>query len=231
MESPEPCLSNAYHLYAPPTQFSVFLGLIFFLELATGILAFVFKDWIRDQLNLFINSNVKAYRDDIDLQNLIDFAQEYVSVISITGPVQTIPDGHTREGANCLRARTTSSATQASRCQGRNLGEPLSQEKPAPAYSPGFLVPSPVETQAQETAARGGSGAYSAGLFLSLGPDYPRRLCCWCPITEPQCLHDIELPAPFHFQCSHFGPVTGTLRNALLDGFVLVQTSEQNLAT
>lgn len=64
----------------PPTQFSLFLGLIFFLELAAGILAFVFKDWIRDQLNLFINSNVKAYRDDIDLQNLIDFAQEYVSV-------------------------------------------------------------------------------------------------------------------------------------------------------
>lgn len=61
------------------SQFSVFLGLIFFLELATGILAFVFKDWIRDQLNLFINNNLKAYRDDIDLQNLIDFAQEYVS--------------------------------------------------------------------------------------------------------------------------------------------------------
>lgn len=94
-----------------PTQFSVFLGLIFFLELATGILAFVFKDWIRDQLNLFINSNVKAYRDDIDLQNLIDFAQEYVSVISILGPVQAVPDGHTREGANSLRAWTTSSAT------------------------------------------------------------------------------------------------------------------------
>lgn len=68
----------------PPIQFSVFLGLIFFLELAAGVLAFVFKDWIRDQLNLFINNNVKAYRDDIDLQNLIDFAQEYVSVVSIT---------------------------------------------------------------------------------------------------------------------------------------------------
>nr|XP_048303778.1 tetraspanin-17 isoform X2 [Myodes glareolus] len=66
--------------------FSVFLGLIFFLELATGILAFVFKDWIRDQLNLFINSNVKAYRDDIDLQNLIDFAQEYWSCCGARGP-------------------------------------------------------------------------------------------------------------------------------------------------
>ncbi|XP_040611947.1 tetraspanin-17 isoform X2 [Mesocricetus auratus] len=66
--------------------FSVFLGLIFFLELAAGILAFVFKDWIRDQLNLFINSNVKAYRDDIDLQNLIDFAQEYWSCCGARGP-------------------------------------------------------------------------------------------------------------------------------------------------
>uniref|UniRef100_A0A8C6SU59 Tetraspanin n=1 Tax=Neogobius melanostomus TaxID=47308 RepID=A0A8C6SU59_9GOBI len=53
------------------------LGIIFFLELTTGILAFVFKDWIKDQLNLFINNNIRAYRDDIDLQNLIDFTQEY----------------------------------------------------------------------------------------------------------------------------------------------------------
>ncbi|CAF99157.1 unnamed protein product, partial [Tetraodon nigroviridis] len=37
--------------------FSVFLGLIFFLELTAGILAFVFKDWIKDQLNFFINNN------------------------------------------------------------------------------------------------------------------------------------------------------------------------------
>uniref|UniRef100_A0A4W3HKU3 Tetraspanin n=1 Tax=Callorhinchus milii TaxID=7868 RepID=A0A4W3HKU3_CALMI len=57
--------------------FSVFLGVIFFLELTAGILAFVFKDWIRDQLNFFINNNIRAYRDDIDLQNLIDFTQEY----------------------------------------------------------------------------------------------------------------------------------------------------------
>ncbi|XP_051275185.1 tetraspanin-17 [Dicentrarchus labrax] len=65
--------------------FSVFLGLIFFLELTAGILAFVFKDWIKDQLNFFINNNVKAYRDDIDLQNLIDFAQEYWSCCGAHG--------------------------------------------------------------------------------------------------------------------------------------------------
>ncbi|XP_077182422.1 tetraspanin-17 isoform X2 [Paroedura picta] len=66
--------------------FSVFLGLIFFLELTAGILAFIFKDWIKDQLNFFINNNVKAYRDDIDLQNLIDFAQEYWSCCGAHGP-------------------------------------------------------------------------------------------------------------------------------------------------
>ena len=62
-------------------QFSVFLGIIFFLELTAGVLAFVFKDWIKDQLNFFINNNIRAYRDDIDLQNLIDFTQEYVREI------------------------------------------------------------------------------------------------------------------------------------------------------
>uniref|UniRef100_A0A674CGE6 Tetraspanin n=1 Tax=Salmo trutta TaxID=8032 RepID=A0A674CGE6_SALTR len=66
--------------------FSVFLGLIFFLELTAGILTFVFKDWIKDQLNFFINNNVKAYRDDIDLQNLIDFTQEYWSCCGAHGP-------------------------------------------------------------------------------------------------------------------------------------------------
>ncbi|XP_062850224.1 tetraspanin-5a isoform X2 [Trichomycterus rosablanca] len=57
--------------------FSVFLGIIFFLELTVGVLAFVFKDWIRDQVQFFINNNIRAYRDDIDLQNLIDFTQDY----------------------------------------------------------------------------------------------------------------------------------------------------------
>ncbi|XP_069781774.1 tetraspanin-5 isoform X3 [Narcine bancroftii] len=64
-------------LWAWSEKFSVFLGVIFFLELTAGVLAFVFKDWIRDQLNFFINKNIRAYRDDIDLQNLIDFTQLY----------------------------------------------------------------------------------------------------------------------------------------------------------
>ncbi|KAG9339294.1 hypothetical protein JZ751_023847, partial [Albula glossodonta] len=55
-------------------------------KLTAGILAFAFKDWIKDQLNFFINNNVKAYRDDIDLQNLIDFAQDYWSCCGAHGP-------------------------------------------------------------------------------------------------------------------------------------------------
>lgn len=66
----------------------MFLGIIFFLELTAGVLAFVFKDWIKDQLYFFINNNIRAYRDDIDLQNLIDFTQEYVSASAPPPPVE-----------------------------------------------------------------------------------------------------------------------------------------------
>lgn len=71
-------------------QFSVFLGIIFFLELTAGVLAFVFKDWIKDQLYFFINNNIRAYRDDIDLQNLIDFTQEYVSLNLVYFQVESL---------------------------------------------------------------------------------------------------------------------------------------------
>nr|XP_055068734.1 tetraspanin-5a isoform X2 [Misgurnus anguillicaudatus] len=66
--------------------FSVFLGIIFFLELTAGVLAFVFKDWIKEQLDSFITKNIQAYRDDIDLQNLIDFTQNYWACCGVFGP-------------------------------------------------------------------------------------------------------------------------------------------------
>lgn len=59
------------------------------------------------------------------------------------------------------------------------------------------------------------------------GPRLSTEAVLLVPLTEPQSLHDIQPPAPFHFQHSHLGSVTGTLRNAFLDDFVLVQTSEQ----
>jgi len=60
-------------------QFSVCLGVIFFAELVAGILGFVYKDWFHKQFATFVNKTIKGYRDDPDLQNIIDFSQQYVS--------------------------------------------------------------------------------------------------------------------------------------------------------
>lgn len=83
----------------------MFLGIIFFLELTAGVLAFVFKDWIKDQLYFFINNNIRAYRDDIDLQNLIDFTQEYVSSNLLSFPVETASHRGNSHNALCFFAR------------------------------------------------------------------------------------------------------------------------------
>uniref|UniRef100_A0A9J7XFR5 Tetraspanin n=2 Tax=Cyprinus carpio TaxID=7962 RepID=A0A9J7XFR5_CYPCA len=56
--------------------FSGVIGFIFFLELTAVVLAFVFQGQVREWLNDFYLANVKAYRDDIDLQNLIDSLQK-----------------------------------------------------------------------------------------------------------------------------------------------------------
>lgn len=61
-------------------QFSGVIGFIFFLELTAVVLAFVFQGQVREWLNDFYLANVKAYRDDIDLQNLIDSLQKLVSL-------------------------------------------------------------------------------------------------------------------------------------------------------
>lgn len=93
--------------------FSVFLGIIFFLELTAGVLAFVFKDWIKDQLYFFINNNIRAYRDDIDLQNLIDFTQEYIPMQAESGAVCHSP-------AALKTPRKMSSTLSAAMMPGRN---------------------------------------------------------------------------------------------------------------
>lgn len=49
--------------------------LIFILEMAAAVLAFLFQDWVRDRVETFFKTNIKFYRDDIDLQNLIDSLQ------------------------------------------------------------------------------------------------------------------------------------------------------------
>ncbi|KAL0177841.1 hypothetical protein M9458_026735, partial [Cirrhinus mrigala] len=56
--------------------FSGVIGFIFFLELTAAVLAFVFQGQVREWINDFFLANVKAYREDIDLQNLIDSLQK-----------------------------------------------------------------------------------------------------------------------------------------------------------
>ncbi|XP_062926871.1 tetraspanin-14-like [Mobula hypostoma] len=66
--------------------FSLIIGAIFTLELVAGILAFVFQDWVKEQVQNFVRDNIGVYRDDIDLQNLIDAVQKYMQCCGAGGP-------------------------------------------------------------------------------------------------------------------------------------------------
>ncbi|XP_075455426.1 tetraspanin-33 isoform X2 [Ascaphus truei] len=59
--------------------FSVCLTLVFLLQLAAGILGFVFSDKARGKVSEIIGDAIVHYRDDMDLQNLIDFGQQEFS--------------------------------------------------------------------------------------------------------------------------------------------------------
>ncbi|NXE84016.1 TSN33 protein, partial [Cochlearius cochlearius] len=59
--------------------FSVCLTVIFLLQLAAGVLGFVFSDKARGKVSEIINGAIVHYRDDLDLQNLIDFGQKEFS--------------------------------------------------------------------------------------------------------------------------------------------------------
>uniref|UniRef100_A0A8B9QHH5 Tetraspanin 14 n=1 Tax=Apteryx owenii TaxID=8824 RepID=A0A8B9QHH5_APTOW len=59
---------------------------IFLLELAVAVLAFLFQDWVRDRVKEFFENNIKSYRDDIDLQNLIDSLQKINHCCGAQGP-------------------------------------------------------------------------------------------------------------------------------------------------
>lgn len=54
------------------------IGFIFVLELTVAVLAVVFQSQVREWINNFFLANIRAYRDDIDLQNLIDSLQRMV---------------------------------------------------------------------------------------------------------------------------------------------------------
>ncbi|XP_023592864.1 tetraspanin-33 isoform X2 [Trichechus manatus latirostris] len=59
--------------------FSFCLTVVFLLQLAAGILGFVFSDQARGKVSEIINNAIVHYRDDLDLQNLIDFGQKEFS--------------------------------------------------------------------------------------------------------------------------------------------------------
>ncbi|XP_077196536.1 tetraspanin-33 isoform X1 [Paroedura picta] len=56
--------------------FSVCLTVIFLLQLVVGVLGFVFSDKARGKVSEIVNNAIVHYRDDLDLQNLIDFGQK-----------------------------------------------------------------------------------------------------------------------------------------------------------
>ncbi|KAJ8373095.1 hypothetical protein AAFF_G00271500 [Aldrovandia affinis] len=66
--------------------FSGLICFIFFLELTAAVLAFAFKDTVKEWINDFFLANIKGYRDDIDLQNLIDSLQRLNFCCGAGGP-------------------------------------------------------------------------------------------------------------------------------------------------
>lgn len=59
--------------------FCVCLTIIFLLQIAAGVLGFIFSDKARGKVTEMINKAITHYRDDLDLQNLIDFGQREFS--------------------------------------------------------------------------------------------------------------------------------------------------------
>ncbi|XP_051911113.1 tetraspanin-33 [Hippocampus zosterae] len=56
--------------------FCISLTVIFLLQLAAGVLGFIFSDKARNKVTQMVNNAIVHYRDDMDLQNLIDFGQK-----------------------------------------------------------------------------------------------------------------------------------------------------------
>ncbi|CAG5110210.1 Oidioi.mRNA.OKI2018_I69.chr2.g4635.t1.cds [Oikopleura dioica] len=78
--------------------FSTILGIIFFSELVCTILTFLYKDWFNQKFNDFIDTTITKYRDDPDLQNIIDFGQQK---LECCGGVQGPQDWESNIYFNC----------------------------------------------------------------------------------------------------------------------------------
>ncbi|XP_026089920.1 tetraspanin-33-like [Carassius auratus] len=56
--------------------FCIILTIIFLLQLVAGVLGFFFSDKARGKVTDMIDNAIEHYRDDIDLQNFIDYGQK-----------------------------------------------------------------------------------------------------------------------------------------------------------
>ncbi|XP_043944763.1 tetraspanin-33 [Protopterus annectens] len=59
--------------------FCICLTIVFLMQLACGVLGFIFSDKVRAKATDLITNAVVHYRDDLDLQNLIDYGQKEFS--------------------------------------------------------------------------------------------------------------------------------------------------------
>lgn len=67
--------------------FSFALGIIFFAEIALGVLIFMYKDKVKDEINQNLKLMIKNYRDDEDLQDLIDWIQrDWLKCCGVNSP-------------------------------------------------------------------------------------------------------------------------------------------------
>ncbi|CAG7838311.1 unnamed protein product [Allacma fusca] len=67
--------------------YAIWLAAILLVEIAAGILGFIFKDWIKGEATSGFQSFIVSYREDPDQQNLIDWIQErWLQCCGIEGP-------------------------------------------------------------------------------------------------------------------------------------------------
>ncbi|KAF5904743.1 tetraspanin-33-like [Clarias magur] len=72
-------------------QFSFSLTLVFLAQLIIAILSFIYSDQTRDALGKFVKKAIVHYRDDLDLQNLMDYIQQEASELTACVCINNLP--------------------------------------------------------------------------------------------------------------------------------------------
>ncbi|XP_018593670.2 tetraspanin-14 isoform X1 [Scleropages formosus] len=142
--------------------FSGVIGFIFFLELTAAVMAFVFQEPLKKWISDFFLANVKAYRDDIDLQNLIDSLQKLNHCCGATNP----NDWDQNIYFNC-----TSENRSRERC-----GVPFSCCVADPAFSQDSVVNTQCGYDIRSTKGDWSNFIYTKGCISALEEWLPRNI-------------------------------------------------------